>query len=147
MLLDELTHLTLSILAGGYIAIIYGNGWAILLAILAGVFVDIDHLFDYLLYKRFRNLNLHEFFPCEFFNDWAKVILPFHGFEYAIILIILAFLYPSSQWWLFAISGSLLMHLIYDTISNKPYWPTYFILYRAAKRFRHGEFDFKSKEQ
>lgn len=141
--LDELTHCVLSILAGGYIAVIYGNGWAIPVALLSGFFVDADHFFDYLLYKRFRNLNIAEFISCEFFNDWARVVLLFHGFEYALILFVIAFFLPQSQWWLFALSGSLLMHLLYDTISNKPIWPTYFISYRIIKRFRHTAFQFK----
>ena len=124
-------------------AILFGNAWAIPVALLSGFFIDTDHFFDYLLFKKFRNLSLREFYPCELFNIWAKVILPFHGFEYVLIMFVIAFYIPEYQWWLFALSGSLLLHLIYDTISNKPYWPTYFITFRIMKRFRHSEFRFK----
>jgi hypothetical protein len=143
MLKDEATHLTLSVIAGVLIGALTGNYWAIAWAIGSGFLIDVDHLFDYLLFKKFKNLNLKEFFSGTFFDKSGKVILPLHGYEYGVVLIILGLVYINFNWLYLALGVSLIFHLIYDTISNKPSWPTYFVFYRLFYRFDHNDFDFK----
>jgi len=144
MLKDETIHLTLSIIAGVIIGILTGNYWSILLAISSGFLIDADHLFDYILFKKGRGLNIREFFSGTFFDKSGKVILPLHGYEFGVVLIILGLVYINFNWLYLALGASLILHLIYDTISNKPSWPTYFVFYRLFHRFDHSDFDFKN---
>lgn len=143
MLKDESIHFCLSVLAGAIVFLLTGDCTTFLLATLTGFFIDADHLFDYLLFKRGRGLNLQEFFSGSFFNKSEKVILPLHGFEFGLILIGLGFFLTNQNYLFWSLGLSLILHLIYDTISNKPIWPTYFILYRLFKNFDHRAFRFK----
>jgi hypothetical protein len=142
MIKEELGHLTLSLLAGCLIAAIFGNLWVIAWAVAFGFFIDVDHFYDYFLFKHFRNLSLKEFFSSKYFDQSGKVYLPLHAFEYCLLFTATGLIFH--DWWPVALATalSLFLHLIFDTITNKPVWPTYFILYRAYHGFRHDDFNF-----
>ena len=143
MLREELGHLTLSLLAGALTAAIFGNFWVILWALAFGFLIDADHLYDYLLFKKFRKLSIKEFLGAKYFDLAGKVYLPLHGFEYCLLFIATGLIFH--DWWPVALATaiSLLAHLIFDTITNKPIWPTYFILFRLVKNFNHRAFNFR----
>lgn len=143
MIREELGHLMLSLLAGAVIAVVFSAPWVIAWAVLAGFLIDGDHLFDYLLFKKLRNLSLKEFLSGSYFDQSGKVILPLHGFEYCVIFLILAYIFVDWRPVMSALALSLFLHLIFDTLTNKPIWPTYFITFRIWKRFDHKVFDFK----
>lgn len=143
MLRDELIHFLLSIFTGIIIGYFTQNWWAIPVALISGFFIDIDHFFDYFKFVRCRRFDLKEFTSAKYFDYSNKVYLPLHGYEYGILLIIIAVLFPLTAWWTLALGLSLILHLIYDMISNRPIWPTYFLFFRAAERFDHKKFDFK----
>ena len=142
-LADEAVHLTLSLIVGIVLAIIFGNWLAILAAIITGSLIDLDHFVDYFIYKKFQRFNLKEFLASDYFNDFGKTYILLHGFEYALALIVLGVIFFDLRWLFFSLGISNLVHLIYDTIYNKPIWPTYFISFRVAKNFNHKVFDFK----
>lgn len=143
MIKEELGHLTLSLFAGAIIAVFFGNLWTIAWAVLAGFLIDGDHLFDYLLFKGLKNLQLKEFLSGSYFDDSGKVILPLHGFEYCLIFLVVAYIFQDWRPTMLALALSLFLHLFYDTLTNKPIWPTYFILFRITKNFNHQAFGFK----
>lgn len=148
MVIHEFTHLFLSLVAGVIFATHFKNNRLIVYSILVGVFVDIDHLFDYFLYKKALVFNFHEFLSGAYFDAVDKVILPLHGFEYTILMFIvgLVFLRRRSKKSvvtisiLFTLGLSLFFHLFYDTIYYRPKWPTYFISYRIYHHFNHDYF-------
>ena len=142
-LADETIHLTLSLIIGTVLAIIFGNWSAILAAIATGSLIDLDHFIDYLIYTKFHRFSLKEFLAGDFFNDFGKAYVFFHGFEYGIVFIVFGAIFPDYGWLFYSLGFSNLLHLFYDTITNKPIWPTYFITYRIAKNFDHKSFDFK----
>lgn len=157
MLREELLHILLSIFAG-FVAYRYYKNWRVfLISVLAGVFIDVDHIIDYLIFTRLRSFNITEMSSGEFFAQSDKVFVFFHGFEYAIIFILL-FLFAKQifrveksklmkiQGVLLALGLSLFLHLVFDTIHNKPVWPTYFISYRIAHNFNHDDFKFPKCE-
>ena len=145
MLKDEFIHLTLSIIAGLIIYAFTGNAWVFGLAVLSGFAIDGDHLIDYFIYLigKKKKFSLAEFFKAHYFDEQGKVYLFLHGFEYAAVLIILGFFISNLNWLFWPLGLSLIFHLIYDTISNKPIWPTYFISFRISKNFNHQAFCFK----
>jgi len=142
MIFDEITHFILSIIAGVIVGYLMHNWWAIPVALISGFFIDVDHLIDYFLYHRAK-FNLAEFLSGKTFDLSGKVYVFFHGFEYAAIFAIIGLLIPNLAWLFFSLALSNFLHLIYDTISNKPIWMTYFLIYRIAKNFDHKTFDFK----
>ena len=158
MIIHELTHLLLSVIAGLAVYLIFRKWQSFLAAILVGVFADIDHLIDFFLYKKSFSINLEEFFSGKYFDYSGKVYLFFHGYEYVVILLILAFLiYLKNKKKLLsakkvaisillALSLSLFLHLVYDVFSYKPKWPTYSIIYRVVNNFDHDKFDFRKGE-
>lgn len=143
---DEILHFILSIIAGVTIGYFCGNWWAIPVALVSGFFIDADHLIDYCIYTKLRRFNLAEFTAAEYFDHMGKVYIFAHGYEFVIIAAILGKVFPTYGWLFFALALSHIFHLLYDTISNKPIWPTYFLIYRIAKNFDHSAFDFKCQK-
>jgi len=143
MLREETIHFTLSIIAGVMVGWLTGNYWAVPVALVSGFFIDTDHLVDYVLYKKFRGLNLKEFFGAKYFDASGKVIVPLHGYEYGIILIVIGSFIPNLDWFYWSLGVSTLLHLIYDVLSNHPKWQTYSIIFRIYHNFDHRVFDFK----
>lgn len=142
MIKDEITHFILSIIAGAVSYMIFDNLWAILVALIFGFLIDSDHIIDYLIYKKKVTFSSREFFTGKFFDYSKKVYVFFHGFEYAIVMALIAIWVIDLRWALIAASLSLVLHLIYDTISNRPKWQTYFILFRLVNNFDHDKFEF-----
>lgn len=143
MLKNEIIHFSLSLLLGLVIGLVYKNYWTIVVSVIFGFLLDSDHLIDYLLSNNFKRLNINEFFAGKYFVQTDKVYLVFHGFEYCIILVFLAFVLENWQWLFIASAFSLAAHLIYDLVHNRPKLLTYFIVYRALHRFSYKAFNFK----
>lgn len=144
----ELVHLFLSLAIGILLAGYFKNKLLIFYALLAGVFADVDHLFDYFLFKKDLSINFPEFFSGVYFDITNKVILPLHSFELAIFLIVLGLFFLAvksrrkitAAGILLTFGISLFFHLAYDTIYYRPKWPTYFIFYRLYNNFDHNTF-------
>lgn len=140
MLLDEFIHFSLSIIVGAIVGYFAHNFWVLPVALISGFLIDADHLLDYLIYTKFRRLDLKELFDQgKFFDKLGKVYVLAHGFEYAIILIILAVIFPNLAWLFYSLGFANLIHLLYDTFVNGGVWPAYFITFRVAKHFDHNK--------
>lgn len=140
---EETIHFSLSVISGLLVGYLTSNYWALLPALVAGFLVDVDHLIDYLHYSKLKKFNIKDFFSGRFFDSSGKVYVLFHGYEYAFIFLILAIFLPKLNWIFCSLSLSHLLHLLYDTLSNKPKWLTYSIIYRAINNFDHDKFDFR----
>ncbi|MCX6810280.1 MAG: hypothetical protein NTY30_00885 [Candidatus Berkelbacteria bacterium] len=140
MIKDETIHFIFSVAVGVVVGYFTGHWWAIGSALLSGFLIDADHLLDYLIYTKFRRLDLKEFFDQgKFFDKLGKVYVLAHGFEYAIILIILAVIFPNLAWLFYSLGFANLIHLLYDTFANDASWPAYFITFRISKNFDHNK--------
>lgn len=100
---------------------------------LAGIFIDIDHFFDYYLNKGF-SLNIIDFYYTCIDFKFTKFYVIFHSFELSLILLLVAIMHPTNlMWWGIAIGVS--QHLILDVIGNKIALKGYFFTYRLIKKF------------
>lgn len=142
MLKDEVFHFSLSVFIGVLIGYLTGNWWSVPVALLGGFFIDADHFIDYFIQNRLERFNIHEFKSGEYFDKMGKVYVFAHGFEYAVILIVLGIIYPQLSWLFFSLGISNLLHLLYDTFANGAIWPTYFITFRMYHNFSHKKFNF-----
>lgn len=127
----ELTHIILSLLIGFTIwKKIHKHFSVFIVALLGGVFIDLDHLFDYFLAFGTK-FNLTYFTSGYQFLKSDKIYIPLHSWEIVIIcfLLFLFFSYFKNfmnftnlitlKTLLLVFSLSLFLHLSFDTISNE----------------------------
>lgn len=147
LLIHELGHLGISLLAGFLVWKKYKQPFAAFsAALLGGVLIDADHLFDYILVFG-PGFNLRYFFDNIQFSISQKVYVPFHAWEYVLLLSIvylklensfkkkrvsaLKFVIP----FILALTLGMYTHLIIDTATNNVVLPGYSIIYRALNNF------------
>lgn len=88
-------------------------------ALVAGVLPDLDHAVDYAYYH---------------WSGSHRLILPLHGYEYAVVAGLLALQQKEPLLGIAAVSY--LVHLFADQTENRTKALGYSILYRASQRFR-----------
>ena len=98
-----------------------------------GWIIDIDHMFDYLLFKKSIKFNLKEFISGRYFNISRKIYIPLHSYELSIILFFV-FIFFDETGFIFVFFAHL-FHLLQDQITNKVKLFSYFFTYRAFNSF------------
>jgi hypothetical protein len=83
-------HIAASAVAGAAVYQITGSPPMAASLFLGGVFIDLDHVFDYLILAKERH-TLRNFFS--WFNDirWKRIIIMFHSYEFYAFLLLAAF--------------------------------------------------------
>jgi hypothetical protein len=128
--IDLFFHVIASILFSAWIFIETKNPWYVAIFILGGVFIDLDHFFDYFLsYK--NKFDLKELFRCEYLK-FGKVYLPLHSWEMDLALFIISISIKSHGLFLFALS--IAVHLLIDNLQRRNVF-FYFLAYRFYKQF------------
>lgn len=109
-----------------------------LVGILSAIFVDLDHLIDYLLYTNFQRFDLSEFLSGEGYDALGVGFVIFHGWEYVILLITFGFIIKnkSVKNILYVLALGLFAHLFFDTLANGLPDYFYFITLRASHNYR-----------
>ena len=142
-------HIIVS-LSGG--VIIYLLTQSFLKAVLfssAAIFIDIDHLFDYIRNWGWKIVNLRDFMKIFYTRQLKKVYVLLHGYELLAILgLLLWYLKVDWGWVVFL---SLAIHLLMDQIycfthfrRTSPWF--YFLAYRISKGFDNEKFKIKSRD-
>lgn len=88
-------------------------------ALAAGILPDVDHVVDYLYYRR---------------HGTHRLILPLHGYEYALLGVGIAWLAGNQA--LGIASLSYFIHLLADQMVNHTHKLGYSLLFRGRLRFR-----------
>lgn len=138
----ELVHFAVSIGVAIFVEATYSNMTLSLFTFALAMFLDADHLFDYMLYlfknyagiSGFSKFSIKEFLSGAYFQKWQKFITPLHAWEVVIISLILYFLwlpYPIFM----SIALALTSHYLVDYFTNDVNKKAYFIIYRAKNRF------------
>jgi hypothetical protein len=116
------------------------NSWVMTFAaFLSGIFIDLDHLIDFLIFSG-EKLSMKNLFGwCH--SRWERSIFTFHSYELYLLAFTFNLYFPSPM-----LTGVLLgtgLHLLLDQIGNRYCLETgaipplfYFTSYRAAKGFR-----------
>ena len=101
-------------------------------AFLTGIFIDIDHGFDYLREYGFR-FDIRFFFHS--FNEtlYKRVVLLFHGWEWVMLLVIISF--ASRNPIIAGITIGIVSHLICDQFTNGVSIWGYFFFFRLRRGF------------
>ncbi len=105
----------------------------VIVALLSAYLIDIDHLFDYWGFYGL-GFNLVDFFKMNYFTGPGLAFVPFHAWEWLIILFYLSY---KKGWksYLTSITLGIFSHLILDAIAVGSVL-FYFITYRAFAGFR-----------
>lgn len=147
LFLHELTHLIISLCIGFLVWRKYKKLLpAFFAALLGGVLIDIDHLFDYFLVYGL-NFNFFNFFNSYQFIVSRKVFVPFHAWEWVILLLFL-FVHLENKYrkkrqyavkllltFTLALTLGVYSHLIIDSLTNAVAPLGYSIIYRALNNF------------
>lgn len=112
-------HAAVSVVVGAGAWMLTGSAASGAAALIAGVFPDIDHIADYLYYRR---------------RGEHRLILPLHGYEYVFLGGWLVSVTESPV--IAAATISYLVHLLADQLENRTRWFGYSLLFRALYDFR-----------
>jgi hypothetical protein len=130
-------HVVASAAISGALYAIFGS-WAMAASsFITGVLIDVDHITDYVIVHGLR-FDMQNFFSFFYENRLHKVTLLLHGWEWLLLVALVAW---ASGWNLW-ITGALLgwfHHMVFDRIFNISTFLSYSLLWRWRR-----EFDFKT---
>jgi len=105
--------------------------------IVSGVFIDVDHFFEFYLFSN------EKFSPGNFINfykniRYKKAYVLLHSYEF--LAVVWYFCMKSENLFFWGITVGYTLHLILDVIFNPVYWYGYSFLFRLLTGFRKGDF-------
>ena len=131
-------------------AVYLGTGNAALTAGLAvgGFLIDLDHVFDYLVFEKQRDLRPSAFLRYYLEGRVERVVLPLHSYELVALLTLLAWLFHRDWLWGYVLGTAL--HLPLDIFWNGRLVPGglvhfYSFTVRARASFRADRFADRSR--
>lgn len=101
---------------------------------ITGVFIDLDHLFDYYISHRFT-LNVKRIYCACRMIRFRRLFILLHSYELIALLWIAIYILSLSNIWKAAAIG-LTQHMILDQIANPINKYGYFLTYRLMNRFK-----------
>lgn len=137
-----IAHLAVHFVSGLIVGFIVWRIWkkpvlSYLFAILGSVLVDLDHLIDYAIAFGL-NFKLEYFLKGYQFLENGKIYVLFHGWEYVIILVVLAVILKSKivKSAILALALGLFFHISVDVFINVIPIRSYSIIYRVKNNFK-----------
>lgn len=141
----ELIHLLITVLISFFIWRRFRDFRLILVVFLFGIFIDIDHWFDYFAWFGSK-INLSNFFNVtSYIHPSGKVYIPLHGWEFILPFWLMGkylekkFKIKGLEW---SISISYLGHLLWDNFSFTHHPLAYSFLFRLINNFSLKSFNF-----
>ena len=131
-------HIIISIGVSVGLYLYFHSFLAAFISFLSGVFIDIDHVLDYILHGKI-SLHLVDYYLFSLEKQFSKIFLFFHSFEVIILFWIVISYFKLNLYWICLCIG-LTQHLILDSIFNNlnqfisPH--AYFFIYRLIKGFK-----------
>jgi hypothetical protein len=126
-------HVAISAVISGVLYAIF-KSWALAIAAFVScIFIDLDHVIDYVIEHGFH-FDIKKFFYFFYGEQYKKITLILHGWEWLIILLILSWLTDWNPW----ITGVLIgfsQHMLSDRIYNISNFWSYSLLWRWKNKF------------
>ena len=127
-------HVVVSVLVSALVWWWLRSSAAALACFLMGVFIDLDHIIDFLCNSR-RKLRFHRFFTAFEFEVMENIFVFLHSWEFALIWLALLLSLPEArQPVVQGLFIGFVTHLGLDNLFNRHSRWAYFLLYRL----RHG---------
>src|SRR3989338_5501892 len=93
--MDVRTHVYSSVLVSGSLYAITHSPYIAISCFLSGIFIDIDHLFDFIFFSKDRISVKNLFMWCDN-GKWERITLIFHSYELFLALGIFTYYFPGS---------------------------------------------------
>ena len=127
-------HIAVSTVVSGILYLIL-KSWSLTIAsFLSGIFLDLDHYIDYFI-ELGSPFDIRKFFHSIYEERLNKIYLIFHGWEWSIVLLLLAW---STDWnpWITGVLIGYGQHMVLDARYNTN-WPLsgYSLIWRWRKGF------------
>ena len=131
-------HAAISIVVSAVVWLMFRSLAATAACFLTGVFMDIDHLIDYVINYgwRFKPRNFFRAFEFECFDN---VVVFLHSWEFIAVYLVLLWMIDWKPVALGALIG-VFVHLLLDHLFNDHSQPAYFLSYRLFHRFSAKHF-------
>jgi hypothetical protein len=144
VLVHELIHLLISVLIASFFWWRYKDLRLFFVVLIIGIFIDIDHWFDYFAWFGFK-INLRNFFNVSSYVIPAgKIYVLLHGWEFVIPFWLIGrwmgkrFKIKNLEW---AVALSYLGHLLWDNFSFSHHPLAYSFIYRLLNNFSLESFN------
>lgn len=145
----ETIHLVTSAMVAALLWKIYSNKWVVIVSLAAGIFLDVDHLVDYVIdYIAFAGpvFSLAKFTSMwgDYMKAAGKIYVPLHSLELVWLWWFVGrFLnqklkIKGVQW---ALILPIALHIIIDHASYMPHPLAYFFFYRLSQGFSRDSFN------
>ncbi len=127
-------HTLISVLLSSLVYLFSDSISAALACFGAGIFIDLDHFFEFFYKFGFRRISSKLFFRAAENHEYDRFFLFFHSYELALLLWLIALFVVRRPWaWGFALGFT--VHIIADQIYNPCHPLTYLLIYRIKNRF------------
>lgn len=126
----ELIHVTVSSFLAYIVFQWFHSKRALIICFAYGIFMDMDHLFDFFLSNKGISFDIISFFSTDYFSKNGKAYVPLHGWEYAIILLGCGIFLKKYKDINIPLSFAIIGHLIIDHICYDIKLLNYFLLHR-----------------
>ena len=144
LFLHEAIHVLISLGVAFFVVYLFKDKRLGIIAFLIGVFIDLDHWFDYFAWFGFK-INLRNFFNVStYIHPAGKVYIPLHGWEWLPIFWLIGKLIGRKikmkglEW---AIFLSVLGHLLWDNFCFTHHPLSYSFFFRLLTNFSLKKFD------
>jgi hypothetical protein len=117
-------------------AAVYGasGSWSLsLCSALGAIFVDLDHIPEYVVWNRFR-FNVKDFFSDSHAHATPWVVYPLHGWEALLAALVVFYTFEAAPWF-WALLLGWAYHLVWDQLMNPVGLGFYFLSFRARYGF------------
>jgi hypothetical protein len=126
-------HLAISTIISSFLFLLFKSWGLAIASLLSGVFIDLDHIIDYVIEHGFR-FNLKKFFNFFYGEQYRKLTLIFHGWEWLILLFTISWLTDWNPW----VTGLLIgftQHMFLDRFYNIATFSSYSLFWRWKNKF------------
>jgi hypothetical protein len=127
------THAVTSGVISVFVGLYFKSPGCAVVSFITGVFIDLDHLFDYYTSHRFT-LSLKRIYCACVRIRFKRLFILLHSYELIAVLWIAIYVFSLSNMWKAAAIG-LTQHIILDQITNPISAFGYFLTYRILNRF------------
>ncbi len=127
-------HLLISLPLSGAVYLLTRSVYSSLACFCMGVFIDLDHIFDYLLYSNFK-FSIRGFFDTCNGYKLKKFYLVLHSYE--ILILSWALYLVSRNKILLGFNIGYTVHLLVDQFANYSKPLTYFFTFRLLNKFEN----------
>ena len=138
-------HIVISLAAGFLAWVLFGSIPGALALFFSGVFIDLDHLFDY-CYNNYGNFKIRRFFEVFESGILKRIFVFFHSWEIALLgLAVLVFFPGFRRPVIVGLLAGFAGHLALDNIFNGHSRWAYFLSYRSLHGF-NGRYYYGRRE-